>query len=182
MSVDLGGLPKLPDPDTIIADAGLIAASGARAAVHGTSLVTTWNGVQAVYAAPEQSLVYEAMRPVTDFTEASIVTLSAGKNVVFEGGFGVGFAFLGTAVGTALGAAGAGALGFAVGSVFPVVGNAIGGATGVATGAIAGGAIGSTVLGAAGEGLGSYLQDRTEGKNHEEAFEAALAEFFDQVW
>ncbi|MCC9206325.1 hypothetical protein [Arthrobacter sp. zg-Y769] len=74
MSVDLGGLPKLPDPDTIITDAGLIAASGARAAENGTSLVTTWNRVQAVYSAPEESLVYEAMRPVTEFTnEASIV-------------------------------------------------------------------------------------------------------------
>ncbi|MCC3302026.1 hypothetical protein [Arthrobacter sp. zg-Y895] len=74
MSAD--ALPVLPDPDLIISDAALIAASGTRAAQSGNELVTIWNGVQPHYQAPEQSLVYEAMKPVTVFTdEAQIVTL-----------------------------------------------------------------------------------------------------------
>lgn len=75
MSVNLGALPQLPDPDTIIADAALIAASGTRVAGNGTDYVNIWNNIQPHYRAPEESMVYEAMRPVTVFTdEAAIVT------------------------------------------------------------------------------------------------------------
>lgn len=75
MSIDLSGLPQLPDPDTIITDAGLVAASGTRVAQHGTTYGIIWNGIQPHYLAPEQSLVYEAMRPVTVFTdEVAVVT------------------------------------------------------------------------------------------------------------
>ncbi len=75
MSINIGALPNLPDPDTILSDADLVAASGARAEQYGTDLVAIWDGIQAHYQAPEGAQLYEAMRPVTNFTnEAAIVT------------------------------------------------------------------------------------------------------------
>lgn len=87
MSVDLGALPQLPDPDTIIADAALIAASGSRVAANGTDYVNIWNGIQPHYKAPEETMVYDAMRPVTVFTdEAAVVTglIQAALNTFAE--------------------------------------------------------------------------------------------------
>lgn len=69
MSIDLSGLPDLPDTGAVRTDARSVADSGTRVATRGNDLAAHWRGLQGNYVAPEQEIVYGAMDKVVPFTE-----------------------------------------------------------------------------------------------------------------
>ncbi|MCC9175570.1 hypothetical protein [Arthrobacter sp. zg-Y179] len=82
MSIDVSALPVLPDTGTVRADAGKIAASGARAAALGDNLVSQWAGLQGNYLAPEQDTVYGAMQKVVPFTDETQTVASGIRSAL----------------------------------------------------------------------------------------------------
>ena len=77
MSIDLSGLPVLPDTGTIRTDARRVADCGTRVAERGKDMAAAWHGIQGNYLAPEQETVYGAMDKVIPFTdETGAVTQS----------------------------------------------------------------------------------------------------------
>lgn len=69
MTADISALPKLPDPETLTADANSIVQCGNRVAAAGSAAKSTWAGIQSVYASPEEQIVYAAMGPVVNYTD-----------------------------------------------------------------------------------------------------------------
>ncbi|WP_312183112.1 hypothetical protein [Arthrobacter sp.] len=77
VSVDFSLLPDFADADELVAQAGFLAAAGESAALTAADCHSEWQGLRAVYGAPEAGLAYGAFDKVAAYgTETRSVTRS----------------------------------------------------------------------------------------------------------